>query len=289
MPNLIYLETKGIIVGGAEFIGTVCILSHDNLGANSLLGFQQSFNANYYCRICCTPKSEAQFVLDHDKMTIRDRENYMNDLGNLSHGVVAPCIFNQLNFYHFLDSPTVDIMHDVLEGVVPYEMKLVLQKLISLGCLSLEIVNQRLLAHDFGKLESKNRPSPIKIDPKSNRIVQKAAQAWCLIRFFPVIFGDLISTEEQRKYCELLIQLLECMSYLFCRKFSASTINSLKISIIKHHKLFTDLFPDQKLLPKHHVMCHYPYIIKQSGPLISLWTMRKHNYFVQLANNTKNF
>lgn len=191
-----------------------------------------------------------------------------------------------------MDSATVDIMHDILEGVVPYEVKIVIQKLISLGCFTLDIFNQRLLSPDFGKLESRNRPSPIKIDGKSNRIGQKASQAWCLIRFLPVIFGDLILTQEQISYWELLIQLLECMSYLFCRKFSESTLECLKYSIIKHHKLFIKLFPDNRLIPKHHLMCHFPHVIRKCGPLISLWTMRfegKHNYFAQLASRTKNF
>lgn len=183
-------------------------------------------------------------------------------------------------------------MHDILEGVVPLEIKLVLQKLISLGCFTLDIVNDRLMAHDFGKLESKNRPSPIRLDGQGHRIGQKAAQAWCLIRFLPVVIGDLIITHEQKKYWELIIQLLECTSFTFCRQFSETTINCLEKGIIKHHNLFREIFPQTRLIPKHHFMCHYPHVIRKCGPLVSLWTMRfegKHNYFVQLANHIRNF
>ena len=80
---------------------------------------------------------------------------------------------NRLKYFNFLDSPTVDIMHDLLEGVVPFEIKLVLQKLIGLGNFSLETVNLRIMSHDFGYLEAKNRPSPIRLDGAGNRIGQK--------------------------------------------------------------------------------------------------------------------
>lgn len=278
LPDIKILETTGISIGGNIFRGTVCSVVHDNLGGNSLLGLTESFNSNFFCRICYISKAEIQNEFDHNYMPIRNLTN--------------SCELNSLQFYHFLDSPTADIMHDLLEGVVPYEIKLVFKKLISLGCFNLETVNNRISAFDFGYLESKNKPSPIKLDGTGNRIGQKAAQAWCLIRFLPMILGDLIVDEVHLKYWDLILQLLECMSFIFFRSFNESSILTLKSLIIKHHSLFKFLFPDQNLLPKHHFMCHYPFIIKMSGPLISLWTMRfegKHNYFAQLAHNNRNF
>lgn len=82
------------------------------------------------------------------------------------------------------------------------------------------------------------------------------------------------------------------MSIVFCREFSEAILIRLESLIVQHHCKFKELFPDCRLIPKHHFMCHYPFVVRQSGPLISLWTMRfegKHNYFAQLANNTKNF
>lgn len=292
LPDFKILESAGIAIGETRFRGTLCSIVHDNLGGNSLLGFTESFNSNYFCRICFISKSETQLEFDHDKMPLRNVNNYDVHLASNSFGVQSLCEFNNLKYYNFLDSPTADIMHDLLEGVVPYEIKLVLKKLISLGCFSLETINHRIAAFDFGYLESKNRPTQIKLDGTGNRIGQKAAQAWCLIRFLPVILGDLLTEAEHLEFWELLLQLLECMSYIFSREFSKSSILSLKILIIKHHKLFKTLFPEQNLIPKQHFMTHYPYIIEKSGPLISLWTMRfegKHNYFAQLAHNNRNF
>lgn len=81
IADLKILETKGIqLVGGRQFFGTVCALSHDNLGANSILGFQESFSANYYCRICCTSKTDAQNMFSHSDYVIRDRQNLVEHL-----------------------------------------------------------------------------------------------------------------------------------------------------------------------------------------------------------------
>jgi len=293
IPDIKLLESSGIKVNGSETIyGTISSLSCDNLGMNSLLGFSESFNSHYYCRICCTSKTEAQEVFDHNLMHIRSRPDYEQHLRQNKFGVQSECALNELQYFDFLNSPSVDIMHDLLEGVVPFEIKIVLQKLISLGCFSLEIVNQRLMAHNYGYLESKNRPNPIRLDSTGHKIGQKAAQAWCLIRHLPVILADLIVSEEGSKYWELIIQLLEIMSLTFCRKFSSSSLQILDQKVMTHHKLFRFLFPHERLIPKHHFMCHYSHVIRQTGPLISLWTMRyeaKHNYFAQLAAHIKNF
>jgi len=63
-----------------------------------------------------------------------------------------------------------------------------------------------------------------------------------------------VTTEEELKYWELILKLLECLSIIFCRSFSESTIQKLSSSIVEHHGLFKELFPDSRLLPKHHLM-----------------------------------
>ncbi|KAK0152196.1 hypothetical protein N1851_006428 [Merluccius polli] len=42
----------------------------------------------------------------------------------------------------------------------------------------------------------------------------------------------------------------------------------LKHLIEEHHRLFTDLYPQNNLIPKHHFMIHYPECIRQIGPLL---------------------
>ena len=55
------LSRKGLIVyinGSKQTIHFACpLILGDNLGANTIEVFSQSFQANYYCRICNCPKN----------------------------------------------------------------------------------------------------------------------------------------------------------------------------------------------------------------------------------------
>ena len=50
-------------------------------------------------------------------------------------------------------------MHDILEGSLYYEMKLMLQVMVNTGYFSLDDLNMRLENFELGYMESKNRPS----------------------------------------------------------------------------------------------------------------------------------
>jgi hypothetical protein len=53
-------------------------------------------------------------------------------------------------------------MHDILEGVLQYEMKELLKYYIKVRYLfTLEELNNRIAGYDFGYYNDKNRPSPI--------------------------------------------------------------------------------------------------------------------------------
>lgn len=55
---------------------------------------------------------------------------------------------------------------------------------------------------------------------------------------------------------------------------------------------FFDVFPMEKLIPKHHFLEHYPDLIKAFGPLVAMWTMRfegKHSCFKHVVRHTNSF
>ena len=48
---------------------------------------------------------------------------------------------------------------------------------------------------------------------------------------------------------------------------------------------YTHIFGSDSLIPKHHVMLHYPDLIEIFGPLRNIWTMRfeaRHQYIKRL-------
>ncbi len=66
----------------------------------------------------------------------------------------------------------------------------------------------------------------------------------------------------------------------------------LDSKISEHRHRFLQVFPQEKLIPKHHYLEHYPQLIRAYGPLVFLWTMRfeaKHSLFKRIVRHTHSF
>lgn len=202
------LETEGIPVDflpdAKVLLGTVVSISCDNLGANTICGFVESFSATNYCRICLCDKESCQNIFDDTDVEFRTKESHQVDvstitenpvLGNVQ-GVKTDSVLNHLKYFNIFDNLTVDIMHDVLEGVVELEVKLFLKSLVlEEKVISLESLNNRIRSFNYGYLESKNFPGTIQLDKPGNSLGQKAIQIWCLVRFLPLIIGDIVQNK----------------------------------------------------------------------------------------------
>lgn len=59
IKELIDVQENGILLStNVTIYFTLGLVFGDNLGLNSILGFVESFSANFYCRICYSPKSD---------------------------------------------------------------------------------------------------------------------------------------------------------------------------------------------------------------------------------------
>ena len=151
---------------------------------------------------------------------------------------------------------------------------------------------------NYGIIESANKPSPIVLTKKSNLISQRAVQTRCLITFLPLIISDIITEANEQSESDsvsqkwkVLLLLLQIMQIVFSPVVTSAMLAELKELITAHHSLYLECFRSH-LLPKHHLMLHYPLVLKLMGPLIFLWTLRfevKHNYFKDLMKKIKHF
>ena len=91
-------------------------------------------------------------------------------------------------------------MHDLMEGVIPHKIKLLLHYCLSKRYFELLTFNQRLTAFDLGYSEVGDKPALVE---NSCNMRQSASQMWLLIRIFPVLLGDLIPTEDSHWQCFL--------------------------------------------------------------------------------------
>ncbi|KAK0149551.1 hypothetical protein N1851_009707 [Merluccius polli] len=139
VSDLKMLETDGIKVPALKgpVHGSIVQVTGDNLGIHSLFGLVESFIARNCCRFCLLEKSHFQNVFCEDAESVIFRTKAMHEEHchtaqtnpQLTHvyGVKRSCLLNSLQYFHTVENYSVDIMHDVLEGVGQFELKLVLE------------------------------------------------------------------------------------------------------------------------------------------------------------------
>lgn len=292
VEDLKILETGGIDTAMGNLKGTIIALSFDNLGGNTLLGLAESFSATNYCRLCLANKHDAKVMTSENQLLNRSSTGIIGEFG-----VKNYCLLNELRYLNTFKSKTVDIMHDILEGVAQLEIKLFLKFIINeLKLITLSELNERIASFVYGKIDMTNKPRPISLDKIGSLIGEKAAQTWCLVRYLPLILGDIV-TERNSKFnlikdkWTVITLLIHIIEIIFSPEITRGMIGQLKQLIEEHHTLFQSEF-NRSLLPKHHLMIHYPTVIELMGPLVFLWCMRfegKHNYFKNLAHKYRNF
>lgn len=296
--DLKILESEGISVAFLPYKlkGTLVALSHDNLGGNTMYCMVESFSANYFCRFCTIHKSDTQKVFseNHNLCILRTIDFYKNipesiQKGTNYFGIKELSILNELTYFTLSNSSSVDIMHDLLEGVVQFEIKHLLLHLTSTKIINIEEINRRIFVFNYGRIDRCTKPSPINLEKSGHNIGERAAQTWTLIRYLPLILGDLISKCDKNIW-KIISLLLQIMCICFSPTVPLVAIDKLEKLIYDHHILVKRYFGH--VLPKHHIMIHYPSVLRKMGPLVHLWCMRfeaKHGYFKDLVHKLKNF
>lgn len=91
---------------------------------------------------------------------------------------------------------------------------------------------------------------------------------------------------------QLILDLKYIVDPVVCPVHTNESVAYLETKISEHRYRYWTLFPERKLLPKHHYMEHYPALILLFGPLVSFWTLRfesKYTYFKQVVRHTNCF
>lgn len=273
------LENNGILVhtatGHQRVYFCFCLLLADNLGFNSITGFTESFNANYYCRFCKEHKLVMRKQVKENSLLLRNRENYEADIfiNNVSlTGIKDRCVWNELQNYHVITNLVADLMHDILEGVCHYDLCAILEELISVkGYFTLQTLNDRIQNFDYS-FDVGNKPSIITFDHiRGEKLKLSASEMLFFVRHFGLMIGDLVPEIEE--VWQLYIRLIQILDIVIAPFVDTNLTKYLVTLIAEHHELYCKLF-SKTLKPKHHHMVHYPRIMNFIGPLIHVWSMR---------------
>jgi hypothetical protein len=306
VKDLLCLE-KGVIINGKTVFGALVSVLADNPASSSIGGFKESSSARRPCRHCNILKAELSCKVNESQCSLRSCADYdkwidemnadplaVNDL-SVESGINFNSVLNQLDYFHVSSGCLLpDIFHDLLEGVFPFEGKLLLKHLIlTKKYFTLSQLNAAMETIELGQLDSLDRPSPIShgtLCEKGHSLKQQGIQMWVLVRFLPLMIGLFVP--ELDPHWTNFIRLIDISKYLFSSSLDVDDISCLDVLITEHHQEFLNLYPDIDVIPKLHFLLHTPRLIMQYGPLVCHWTVRfeaKHRYFKQLTSSIKNF
>lgn len=305
LQDLVSLEQHGVYVEqlGVSVKGTVLFVAADNLAAHSLGGFFESFTVSQMCRFCMAKREEIQAKeVRTGSFQPRTEENHDQQVKNVQQdpslapqfGVKRSCpLTDSLEHFHVVDGYPPDLMHDLLEGIVPGELALCLKVLISNGYFSLETLNQAIKQFPYTFSDKTNQPQLVRKNfylSTMATIGGNAHENWALLRHLPLMIGHHIPEGDET--WEVLMNLKDLVELAVSASFTEESLYFFDCKIAEHRDLFQKVFPNEKLRPKHHYIEHYPQLIKKFGPLSDVWTMRfegKHKFFKDVLRHTRNF
>lgn len=288
-----YLQKNGvkITVNGEKiqlFFVLIQILG-DNLGLNQILGYTESFRANYPCRVCKTHRDSMSLNWTDDNCTLRTEQNYKEDLEKSeekSTGIKESCVFNELEDFHVTMNTACDAMHDLPEGICDYDLAIFLYYFIFVKkYFTLSKLHSRLRFYDYGKGDSKNKPPEISSDHiKKGKLHLSAAETLCFNRHITLIIGEFIPEDDD--VWKLVILLQKIVNFVTDYKFLPGSWFYLKSLVEDYLSNFMDLFPG-KMRPKHHFLSHYWRTMQLLGPLWKISTIRYESKHHEALKSSK--
>lgn len=201
----------------------------------------------------------------------------MADTDSVTYGVNYHSVLNDLTYFHVADNQLPqDVMHVLLEGVVPYTIKCMLQSMIcSKHYFTLNLLNERISCFEYSRTESRNKPAELKdkvllsegnlgqtggympyqmCDLLTN--TPSASQTWNLAIYLPLIIGDKIPEGDAE--WENYLTLLNILRISMSRTISKDLVGYLKVLMKVYLSSFHECYPTTSITPKQHYLIHLP-------------------------------
>lgn len=297
--ELQHLEKLGINIAGYTIKGTLTHLSADNLGANICLGFVSSFSSSYYCRHCIGSRNECREQTEEITSQLRTKSMYndqlkiIQDSENVNYhetkGLKYYCKLNDLQHFHILQNPTVDIMHDLHEGCIPFLMNKLFKFSFRNKIFSEPELNSSVQFHNYGWLGHYKIPSMINLKKRS--MGQNATQSLFLFRHLPFILYAFREDISLKEVWPCVTSLLRIVEIVLSTELSNSDLDLLIRQVNIHLNGVKNLLHEH-LRPKHHFLVHYAGIIRKMGPIAHMSMLRweaKHQQLKKSIKGNMNF
>lgn len=155
---------------------------------------------------------------------------------------------------HVVDGFPPDILHDILEGIVPFELSLCFKKLIDQKYISLESLNKAIKEFPYTFTDKTDRPQII---PKSHTakstIVGNAHENWTLLRLLPFLIGQ--NVPEGDMVWELIMTPKDVVELAMSPRFSEDSLAFFEMEDLRAPPCISDVVSlymtsDQTSLPR---------------------------------------
>lgn len=153
-------------------------------------------------------------------------------------GLKAARELSKLKYYHPADKNTYEIMHDILEGVEPYEVNLLLNHIIyDEKILGLVDFNRMINCFDYGYIMSSSKLSEIIAAKLQNSqgLGQHSHQMLVLLYVLPLTLLRYISEDDPHR--KLFILLLNIVDLVAAPVMNNSHVSYLRELIPDHYTL----------------------------------------------------
>ena len=300
--DLKILQTEGVSVSvcgcSVNMKGKVISISADNLSAHAVGGFQQHFHSGRICRFCMVDYEDIASCYSESSCTVRtaDRHAYhvdavtQNSLNSKVYGVKKACAFSDLPAFDVSTSFPPDVMHDLLEGVMPSVTALLLKNFVAAGLFTFADVNVALDKLVVPHRQNMPNKLPESVPRSEISIGGTAIQKLELFLVLPQLIAAYIAEGNEVWYVYVLLR--EICDIILAPVVDADSISLLESLIESFMSAFVNIFGPEKVIPKMHYLVHYPRFMRLFGPLRNVWCMRfeaKHQYFKKVAASTKCF
>ena len=166
--NLTYVTRQdGSNIGDKVFRSTLTVVFADNLASQLIGGYKVLNLAFRKCRYCMATDEQIKARLAHlyymyskfcIMFMITAPEFTKTSHIATTYGLNRESSLNKLAHFHTTEGLIPDVMHDVLEGVLPLAIKYFLKHLLALTSFTVVELNRRMERFDYGVIEASNRP-----------------------------------------------------------------------------------------------------------------------------------
>lgn len=151
----------------------------DTLAQHELAGFKEGVGFAYSkCRHCECSFEDMQSHFNEDAFTKRTLKRHIMQTHEIekantellrnnlrtTYGINQRSKLVEFPVFDIIQQTPQDIMHVILEGTAPLEIKSVLHHLVQSGVMDLDSVNSAILGFPYSHLDVRDRPSPISLN-----------------------------------------------------------------------------------------------------------------------------